>query len=56
MYNLVTQNLIDAIADAEQWEKGQGSYYTDTLGVCMKSDKDVCFEENTWNRRIGLPS
>jgi hypothetical protein len=51
-FNLVTQNLIDAVEDAESWEKGEGSYYTDILGLCMKSDKDRCFENSTWNRRI----
>ena len=51
-FNLVTQNQIDAVNDAEAWEKNEGSYFRDTLKICCLPDTSKVFGEDKWDHRI----
>ena len=51
-FNLVTNNQLDAVADAESWEKGQGAYFKDTLKICCQRDSGKVFSNDKWLERI----
>ncbi len=51
-FNLVSSNLINAFVEAESWEKGEGNYYKDQLGLCLKESVDLCYGVDTFKRRI----
>jgi len=51
-YNLITQNQLDAIADAESWENGEGSYFKQVLKICCKQNSTKVFSDDVWKHRI----
>lgn len=51
-YNLVSENLIKAFEDAENWENSIGLYYKKELQICFKESEDVCYGKDTFERRI----